>query len=696
MNAINHFCHTYRNFLTVTCVGLIFFCFNNNALAAKCEYLVSNQWNSGFTALIRITNNSSANINGWSISWQYNKDRLVDGWNTNLIGNNPYSASNLDWNKTIAAGQFIEFGVKGTKDGATPETPSFSGALCTGASQPAASVTASSKPAASTPASSKPASSSPAQITWKHCADEKETCSFKGQTTVRYGAINAWATKTITASTACTNAVFGDPIPGTRKSCQVPANVTLSDPEPKALTPLATAEVLSASKLVDKAHVSDGTDRMLNGVRRFQDELGANAITYTGYQYVIYYTGKDRSKGDAATSKVMVARRKLGGNWEHAEVKGYTLTSEDAHNRNEIGISTGDGVIHITFDHHNSKTFNYAATKVGVANYPDTTAWDDSVFTYNANAGLPASTFSDNLTSVTYPAFYATTRGNLVLYYRGGGANNGAMIIGKYDADSHKWLFTRKFSSPTGTYNGSYGTRGPYAAAGSIIAPNGDLKITWIWREETARCLNQSTDHRKCGHGIYFARSPDEGVAWYNQAGDLVTDLNSNKLLSVDNIGRPVVDVPQNVGPSNTSNNSAIDPKTGNVHVMMRHLNAPNGQEVMNHYLGTPNGSWSRLSASNASTGGNISFVGDIAYSLGGSTISYATRATNFTDWKQITLPQVQGPKGTQALNDGGTANWDLGRLEEGIASLVWQFKTTDVLNGAPSPIWVYELRLAE
>jgi Flp pilus assembly pilin Flp len=55
---------------------------------------------------------------------------------------------------------------------------------------------------------------------WTLCASESGTCSFYvGTTLVRYGASGSYFYKTITNSTACTNAVFGDPIVGTVKQC---------------------------------------------------------------------------------------------------------------------------------------------------------------------------------------------------------------------------------------------------------------------------------------------------------------------------------------------------------------------------------------------------------------------------------------------------------------------------------------------
>lgn len=117
---------------------------------AGCQYVVNNQWNNGFDAKIKITNDGTTAINGWNISWQYSGDnRVTSSYNATLSGTNPYSATNLSWNGNIAAGQSVEFGFQGSKGAAAAEVPVISGAVCGGTTTPS-SVAASSKAASST------------------------------------------------------------------------------------------------------------------------------------------------------------------------------------------------------------------------------------------------------------------------------------------------------------------------------------------------------------------------------------------------------------------------------------------------------------------------------------------------------------------------------------------------------------------
>ena len=54
---------------------------------------------------------------------------------------------------------------------------------------------------------------------WSVCANEGGVCAFTGTKQVRYGANGSYTYKTLSSSTACTNAVFGDPAPGVAKQC---------------------------------------------------------------------------------------------------------------------------------------------------------------------------------------------------------------------------------------------------------------------------------------------------------------------------------------------------------------------------------------------------------------------------------------------------------------------------------------------
>ncbi|ACE86181.1 DUF6055 domain-containing protein [Cellvibrio japonicus] len=98
--------------------------------SASCQYVVTNEWNTGLTAEIRITNTGANAINGWSVNWQYATNRISNSWNANITGNNPYAASNLSWNAQIPVGQTVAFGLQVNKNGAIAELPAVTGGVC--------------------------------------------------------------------------------------------------------------------------------------------------------------------------------------------------------------------------------------------------------------------------------------------------------------------------------------------------------------------------------------------------------------------------------------------------------------------------------------------------------------------------------------------------------------------------------------
>ncbi|MBL4673193.1 MAG: cellulose binding domain-containing protein, partial [Arenicella sp.] len=97
---------------------------------SSCEYVVSNSWNSGFVAEIRIMNRGVTAINGWQVSWNYTDGSAVtNGWNSTIAGVGPYSGSNLSWNALIEPGETVVFGFQGTHGGATSSVE-VTGAVC--------------------------------------------------------------------------------------------------------------------------------------------------------------------------------------------------------------------------------------------------------------------------------------------------------------------------------------------------------------------------------------------------------------------------------------------------------------------------------------------------------------------------------------------------------------------------------------
>jgi BNR repeat-containing family member len=450
------------------------------------------------------------------------------------------------------------------------------------------------------------------------------------------------------------------------------------------------AIVTGMNELAPLSHASNGSDRAQDGKPRFTGPMGAQAVSYKGWQYVIYYTGRDRSQPQGiGSSDVVIARRKLGGfKWQRSTLKGYRVISDDAHNRQTIGIASGDGTIHIAFDHHNQPQMNYAVTAKGVADDPGKVKWDDSVFRYAPNLGGDP---TEKL-EVTYPSFKPFPGGNMIVYFRSGGSYGGEMRVGKYDAATGKWGKVHSVSSRHGTYRGLKTTRGPYLG-GMQVSGDGVLQMAWLFRERPCDYTTESRIEAFCNHGIFYAKSKDEGRTWLRADGSLIADTDKGEAISIDNIGPPVVEVVKGQGPTNPSIASTVDPANGEMHVLLKHLPTPGAQEsIYFHYRGTADGKWSGRQTNFSGNDSTLVMVKDRLYAFIGrekGQIFYADRKDGFRSWKQMS---IKGSDGTLLEPSGGFINWDLSNLSNGRVSMLWH-KGSDVL-GQSTPIWVLDVRL--
>lgn len=152
---------------------------------AACTYTVTNNWGSGFTSEIKVTNDTTSTVNNWSVSWQESGARVTNAWNATLSGSNPYTATSLGWNGTLAPKASASFGFQVN---GTASAPKVNGTLCgastssigtssTGASSKAASSIAPSSVASSIAISSSKSSSSIAPLSSSKSSSSTPTVS---------------------------------------------------------------------------------------------------------------------------------------------------------------------------------------------------------------------------------------------------------------------------------------------------------------------------------------------------------------------------------------------------------------------------------------------------------------------------------------------------------------------------------------
>jgi cellulose 1,4-beta-cellobiosidase len=103
------------------------------AVPCTVDYKVQNQWGTGFTAAVTITNNSAAK-SSWSLKWSYaGNQKVTSGWNAKVSqSGTAVTAANESYNGTLATGGSASFGFQGTYSGtnAVPTTFTLDGVTC--------------------------------------------------------------------------------------------------------------------------------------------------------------------------------------------------------------------------------------------------------------------------------------------------------------------------------------------------------------------------------------------------------------------------------------------------------------------------------------------------------------------------------------------------------------------------------------
>jgi outer membrane biosynthesis protein TonB len=88
---------------------------------AKCTatYVNSNDWGSGFTAAVTITNSGSTALSNWKVTWTWaGSQTITNSWNANVsTSSKTVTATNLSYNGSIAAGGNTSFGFQATYSG---------------------------------------------------------------------------------------------------------------------------------------------------------------------------------------------------------------------------------------------------------------------------------------------------------------------------------------------------------------------------------------------------------------------------------------------------------------------------------------------------------------------------------------------------------------------------------------------------
>ncbi|MEU1400790.1 glycoside hydrolase family 6 protein [Streptomyces sp. NPDC005728] len=105
------------------------------ATAVPCtvDYKVQNQWDTGFTAAVTVTNNAAAK-SGWTLKWSYaGNQQVTSGWNARISqSGTAVTAANESYNGTLTTGSSVSFGFNGSYSGtnAVPAAFTLDGVTC--------------------------------------------------------------------------------------------------------------------------------------------------------------------------------------------------------------------------------------------------------------------------------------------------------------------------------------------------------------------------------------------------------------------------------------------------------------------------------------------------------------------------------------------------------------------------------------
>ncbi|MEV6380740.1 glycoside hydrolase family 6 protein [Streptomyces sp. NPDC051773] len=103
------------------------------AIPCTVDYKVQNQWSTGFTAAVTVTNNSAAK-SSWAVKWSYaGNQQVTSGWNSRITqSGSAVTAANETYNGTLATGGSVSFGFQASYSGtnALPTTFTLDGVTC--------------------------------------------------------------------------------------------------------------------------------------------------------------------------------------------------------------------------------------------------------------------------------------------------------------------------------------------------------------------------------------------------------------------------------------------------------------------------------------------------------------------------------------------------------------------------------------
>ncbi|WP_233269935.1 BNR-4 repeat-containing protein [Polaribacter sp. L3A8] len=199
----------------------------------------------------------------------------------------------------------------------------------------------------------------------------------------------------------------------------------------------------------------------------------------------------------------------------------------ESHNTIGIGISPIDGTIHLLYDmhaYHRTRPsdgslakdyFRYSYSKKNIVSVSDA-EFTLSQFEQNNEGGYKHLSLNggedySNFQGLTYPQFFVNDSGDLFMYMREGGNNNGAYKFSKYTASTSTWSSFTHFNVLNAKNKGGDVNWGLY---GNMKYINGKIRVGFQRRAN-------KDDKYQYQNGVYYAYSDNQSGAdsWKNHKG---------------------------------------------------------------------------------------------------------------------------------------------------------------------------------
>ncbi|WP_309027299.1 BNR-4 repeat-containing protein [Pelagicoccus enzymogenes] len=319
-----------------------------------------------------------------------------------------------------------------------------------------------------------------------------------------------------------------------------PDNGNPDDDGPTTL-PLVTLQ--SETHITDKALFFDGgqvgSSSASNSADDYDYKFG-NTITphgdciktYKHYVFMTWYRGGKEDRHVMLTRLNTQTGSMATIEFPHRH-NGYQNNPNigESHNTIAVAISPLNGTIHLLYDMHAYSAtkpsngslaedyFRYSYSVADAAEVPDAD-FNLSLFVKSPDGDYKHKTMTgvedhDMWSGLTYPTFFLNDGGELFMYMRKGGNNNGAHFFSKYDGVS-KWEELTGFGVMNAKNQGSPYNFGVY---GEMKYADGKIRMAFQQRA----AIND--DKYIYQNGVYYAYSDDQSgkTGWKNHKGEPFT-----------------------------------------------------------------------------------------------------------------------------------------------------------------------------